>query len=229
VFVFFSQQLTMGDESNTEALGEFPRLRDKKYFGKDESVALNSLPSGDTLRQHPESVPFLSGEIVPVQGEITQVDGDGMGPTRFQRYFQRIFHTVARGDHKALSNLLDNSLTKVNTTDSQGNTALHHAVASACHKGDWDDGLYQCINVLMSCEQMNVNMPNKKGYTAIGLAVHHLHRTCIEHMLKHPLADRLYLDYCPGDRVYCEGHYSGDLLRTAATATGTFNGEPGII
>jgi hypothetical protein len=38
---------------------------------------------------------------------------------------------------------------------------------------------------------MNLNMPNKKGYTAIGL---------VELMLKHPSADRLCLDYHPGDR-----------------------------
>jgi len=49
---------------------------------------------------------------------------------------------------------------------------------------------------------MNVNMPNKKGYTAIGQAVHQLHRTCIERILKHPSADRLHLDYCPGDREF---------------------------
>jgi len=47
---------------------------------------------------------------------------------------------------------------------------------------------------------MNINMPNKNGYTAIGLAMHHVHWTCIEHMLKHPSAERLYLDYYPGDR-----------------------------
>jgi ankyrin repeat protein len=44
-----------------------------------------------------------------------------------------------------------------------------------------------------------VNMPNRKGYTAIGLAVHHLHKTCVEHMLKHPPFHRRYLDYYPGE------------------------------
>ena len=107
---------------------------------------------------------------------------------------------VARGDHKALSYLLTNSTTEVNKIDTQGNTALHHAVASACRKGDCFDSFYKCIDLLMSCEQMNVNMPNNKGHTAIGQAVHQLHRTCIERMLKHPSADRLHLDYCPGDR-----------------------------
>jgi hypothetical protein len=47
---------------------------------------------------------------------------------------------------------------------------------------------------------MKLNMPNQKGYTAIGLAVHHLHRTCIEPMLQHPSAKHLQLDYYPGDR-----------------------------
>lgn len=47
---------------------------------------------------------------------------------------------------------------------------------------------------------MKVNISNKKGYTAIGLAVHHLHRTCVEHRLKHPSANRHHLDYYPVDR-----------------------------
>ena len=42
-------------------------------------------------------------------------------------------------------------------------------------------------------------MLDTKGYTAIGLAVHHLHKTCVEHVLKHPSSDRLYLDYYPKD------------------------------
>jgi ankyrin repeat protein len=51
----------------------------------------------------------------------------------------------------------------------------------------------------MSCDQININMPNKKGYTAIGMAVHQRHKTCVEYMLKHPSAGRLYLDYYPED------------------------------
>ena len=123
-----------------------------------------------------------------------------MGFKLFQKHPSRIFEVVAHGDDEALSNLLTNSMTDVHSIDSKGNTALHHAVMSACRKGEGDNSLYQCIDLLMSCEEMNVNMPNKKGFTAIGLAVHHLHRTCIERMLKHPSADRLHLDYCPGDR-----------------------------
>jgi ankyrin repeat protein len=106
---------------------------------------------------------------------------------------------VARGDHRELSDLLTNCMTSVNTIDIDENTALHHAVSTACHKCDWDDRFYQCIDLLMSCEQMNVNRPNDKGYTAIGLAARKPHKTCVEYMLRHPSADRLYLDYHPGD------------------------------
>ena len=186
----------MGDnESNREASGESSRL-----LGKDESLAPGSLHSVAISKQNPESGPSTSTQNVPLQEERIDVGFDLLGFTRFHRHPPRIFETVARGDDKELSNLLNTCMIEVHTIDSKGNTALHHAVTSACRKGDWDDSLYKCIDLLMSCEQMNVNMPNKKGYTAIGLAVHHLHRTCVEHMLKHSSAERLYLDYYPGDR-----------------------------
>jgi ankyrin repeat protein len=200
VFVSFPEQLLMGDESNSEALGEFSRLLDKKDFGKDESVAMSSLQSDGTVKQQPESAPLTSGEIDPLREERIEVGGDRKSLTRFQRLFPRIFEMVARGDHKNLSIFLTNCTAEIHSTDSKGNTALHHAVVLACRKFDSDDKLYKCIDLLMSCEQMNVNMPNKNGYTAIGLAVNNLHRTCIKHMLMHPSFDRLYLDYCPGDR-----------------------------
>jgi ankyrin repeat protein len=187
----------MGDiESNCEACGESSRLVGKK----DESLALGSLYSGRISRQYTESGPSTSTHNLPLQEERIEVGFDLLGFTRFHRHPPRIFEAVARGDDKELSNLLNTCMIEVQSIDSKGNTALHHAVASACRKDDWDDSLYQCIDLLMSCEQMNVNMPNKKGYTAIGLAVHHLHKKCIEHILKHPSAERLYLEYCPGDR-----------------------------
>ena len=52
---------------------------------------------------------------------------------------------------------------------------------------------------------MNVNMPNKKGYTAIGYAVNELSRKSVEHLLKHPSPHRLHIEYYPGDRLYCKG------------------------
>ena len=161
---------------------------------------MGSLPSSSNSRQYKESEPSKNTQNAPIQEERIEVGFDLVGFTRFQRHFPRIFEVVARGDPTALSNLLTNCTTEVQSIDSKGNTVLHHAVASACRKVEWDDGLYQCIDLLMSCEQMNLNMPNKNGYTAIGLAVHHLHKKCIEHMLGHPSVDRLYLDYWPGDR-----------------------------
>ena len=72
-----SQQLTVADESN----GKFLRLVDKTDFGKDESVAWSSLPSGDTLKQDPESVPLASRENVPLQEERIEVGVDHTGFT----------------------------------------------------------------------------------------------------------------------------------------------------
>jgi len=190
-----AQQQTMKDEPNTEARGESTILLDKV-----ESVATGSLASGGTSRQNTESGPSKRTQNEPLKEERMEVGVVRVRCTWFQRYFQRIFEVAARGDHKALSNLLTNCTTEVHSIDSKGNTALHHAVASACRKGDRDDSLYRCIDLLMSCEKMNVNMPNKKGYTPIRLAVHHLHRTCVEHMLQPSLAKRLHLDYYPGDR-----------------------------
>jgi len=178
------QYLTMKEESNAESHGESASLLDK-----EESVEMSSLPSGVTSNENPESGPLKEERI--------EVGFDRVCCKGLLGYFPRIFEVVESGDPEALSNLLTNSATEVHSINSQGNTALHHAVASACGKGDWDDSLYQCIDVLMNCEQMNVNRPNKKGYTAIGLAVKH--RTCVEHMLKHSSAGRLYLDYYPGD------------------------------
>jgi len=173
----------MGDSDlNSEAFGESSRLLEKK----DESATLNSLPSGDTQNN-------------PLQEERIQVSVDHTGDTSPENC-TRIFQVAARGDYKVHSNLFTSDMTTVCTINSEGSTALHWAASLACQDGEWDDNLYQCINVLMNCQQLNLNMRNKKGYTAIGLAVHHLHRTCVEHMLKHPSADRLYLDYYPGDR-----------------------------
>ena len=105
----------------------------------------------------------------------------------------RIFEVVARGDHEALSDLLLTDTTSVCAIDEEGNTALHHAVRSACQEDNNDENFYQCIDLLMKCKETKINMPNKNGYTAIGLAVHYDHKKCVEFMLKHPSADRLHL------------------------------------
>jgi hypothetical protein len=64
--------------------------------------------------------------------------------------------------------------------------------------GDITGDIYSCIDLLS--QHVEMNMPNKKGYTAIGLAVYWRYKTCFEHMLKHPSSHHLYLDYYPEDR-----------------------------
>jgi ankyrin repeat protein len=102
------------------------------------------------------------------------------------------------GDVESVDSLIKYLQTDLQFTDNKGDTLLHHAVVSTCQFADISGVFYNCINLLMS-QQIKVNMPNKTGYTAIGLAVHHLHKTCVEYMLQHPSADRLHLDYYPGD------------------------------
>jgi len=152
----------------------------------EELIALAILHSGGISRQYPDSGPSSSTHHELLQERRIKVRSGHAGI--------EIFLALARGDPTALSNLLTNCMTEVNTIDIQGNTALHRAVTSACEEDDWKDSLYQCIDLLMSCGQLNLNMPNKNGY-----AVHHLHKTSVEFMLKHSSADRLYLDYYPGD------------------------------
>ena len=154
---------------------------------KEKSTPSSSLPAGGTQNE-------------PLQEEKIEVRVDHTGNTLSPEKDARIFEVVTDGKHQELSELLTSDTTSVYAIDKGGNTALHRAVASACQKGVSDDSFYHCIDRLMSCEQLKVNMQNKKGFTAIGLAVHHLHRKCTERMLKHPSAKPLHLDYYPGDR-----------------------------
>jgi len=105
------------------------------------------------------------------------------------------------GDVESVDKLIGYLQTDLHFTDNKGDTLLHHAVVSTCQFGDISSVFYSCIDLLMN-QQLNVNMPNKKGYTAIGLAVHHIHKTCVEHMLQHSAAEHLHLDYYPGDSQY---------------------------
>ena len=180
----------MKDESNAEALGESAIILDM-----EESVAIGSVVSGGTSRQYPESGPSARTQNEPLQEERIEVSVDRVCCIWFRRYFKRIFEVVGCGYHEALSNLLTNCTT-VHSFRSKGHAALQHAVASACSKDDYSvDSFYQYVDLLTNCEQMQVNRPDKNGYTVIGLAVQHLHRTCVERMLKHPSADRIYLDF----------------------------------
>jgi len=127
LFAFFSQQLKMGDsEMNYEASGESSKLLRKR----DESLALGSLHSGGTSRQHTESGPSTSTQNLPRQEERIEVGIDKIGFPQFQKHHTGISGVVALDNDKALSTLLTNSTTEVHSIDSKGNTALHHVVAS---------------------------------------------------------------------------------------------------
>jgi hypothetical protein len=84
-------------------------------------------------------------------------------------------------------------------SDTKGNTDLHNAVLSFFQQADTHADFYRRIDELMTSQDTQLNRPNKEGYTAIGLAVHHHQKMCIERMLSHPSAHRLYLDYYPAD------------------------------
>ena len=119
---------------------------------------MGSLPSCDNLRQYRESGPSESTQNEPLQ----EVRVDQTDYTLSPEDGTRIFSAVARCDHKALSALLTNVTTSGNSIDKKGNTALHLAVASVCQNGDLE-GYYQRIELLMSCKEMKVNIPNKRG------------------------------------------------------------------
>jgi hypothetical protein len=172
----------MGEnESNSKASNDSSSLLD------EEPNALGNLPSGGTSRKYRESGPSTSTQYLPLKEERIEIG-------------KQIYKALERGNYIQLSKLLNSCTTEFHPIYSKGNTALHLAVRSACQKDDWNGSLFQCINELMSCGQVNINRPNNNGCTAIGLAVHELHKPCVEYMLKHSLAYRLYLDYYPGDR-----------------------------
>ena len=82
----------------------------------------------------------------------------------------------------------------------EGNADLHSAVLQTLQSGETDNF---CSRIYLLMDQhREMNMPNKKDYTLLGLAVENLEKKCVEHMLKHPSADRLDLLYSTGDREY---------------------------
>jgi hypothetical protein len=128
----------VGDsELNCEASGESSGLLDKK----DETAQFCSLHSGRTVRQYPQSGPSTSTQYEPLQGVKEVRDDYTHNSQSPENDALNTFEVVARGNHRALSYLLTNRTTDVNTIDSKGNTVLHHAVASAFRKGDRDESL----------------------------------------------------------------------------------------
>ncbi|KDR19690.1 transient receptor potential cation channel protein painless-like [Zootermopsis nevadensis] len=141
----------------------------------------------------------VTDEEIEEYKEKLEAGGDPNGDSIRWGDWRPIFWAATSGNFKLLSALLADSRTKVNVTDSKGNTALYHAVTSACRKDDRDRRFYQCIDILMRNTLTELNIPNRKGYTAIGRAVDLFGKTCVEQMLKHPSAFRFHLDYFPGD------------------------------
>jgi ankyrin repeat protein len=175
------------DESHSEATDDSSRL-----LG-EESVTVGSVSSGGTSRPYRDSGPSSSTQYEPLQEESVEV---GFDPVRC------ISEAIENGHPEELSELLTKYTTYVCDIDSQGNTFLHNAVSSACQYGYCFDGFYKCVDLLMTCQRMKVNMPNKKGYTAIGCALNELNKRCVRRMLKHPSATRLYLDCYHGDSEF---------------------------
>ena len=141
----------MGEnESHFEATDDSSKLLD------EESVAVGSVLSGGTSRPYRESGPSSSTQYELLQEESVE---EGVDRVR------RISEAIENGHPEALCELLTSDTTCVYAIDNQGNTALHIAVASACQYGYCFEGFYQCVDLLMNWTEMNLNMPNKKGYT----------------------------------------------------------------
>jgi ankyrin repeat protein len=177
----FSRQVTMGEnESHSEETDE-------------SSSLLGGVFSGGISGPYRESGRSSSTQYEPLQEESEEVDVDRVSC---------ISEAIENGHPEALGEYLTNDTTYVCAIESQGNTFLHNAVLSTCQYGYSFDGYYQCVDLLMTCQEMKVNMPNKKSYTAIGCALNELNKTCVERMLKHPSAKRLYLDCYHGDSEF---------------------------
>jgi ankyrin repeat protein len=181
----------MGDETNEEAAGGPSHQVERTVSAAEEQLERRDI----TFSYMSELRQSLAKKV---QEEIQAKDYQSRDIMKYYGW-RSIAREGRLGELVKLRKLLTEPGAQVNSTDEEGNTALHQAVLSACQYDYAFDHFYQCINVLMSSTQVKMNIPNTKGYTAIGLAVHHLNKTCVERMLKHPSAHRLYLDYYPGD------------------------------
>jgi ankyrin repeat protein len=172
-------------ESNGEAAGGSLLLEDKTESVVEESVEMDKKLSIKSL-ELPLRLPEITTE-------------EAQGTSSFKTHTinltrgRKVMSAFKQGDVKTLSILFN-----VEHTDVKGDTLLHYAVLSACEFDETFGVVYRYIDDCMNKES-KLNVPNKDGYTAIGLALHNLHKTCVKHMLSHPSAHRLYLDYYPGD------------------------------
>ena len=175
-----------GNESKVETPGETSSLLDSTH-SNDFLSEVRVLELSTSRKDEP-----LKEEAV--EGSVDHKDGP-----KSSEDFTRILEAIRGGKFRTLSSLLTKCTTKSDANECEGNTIMHRTVTSACHKGDSDHSFYHCFNLLMNCQQMKLNMPNKEAYTAIGYDFHEFHKKCFELMFKHPQAKRLHLDYYPGE------------------------------
>ena len=178
-----------GNESKVETPDETCSLLDRTH-------------SNDSLRQVRVLELSTSREDEPLKEEAVEESVDNKDDPNSSEDCTRILEAIRCGDFKTLSSLLTKCTTKSDANECEGNTIMHRTVTSACHKSDSDDSFYHCFNLLVDCQQIKLNMPNKEAYIAIGYDFHEFHKKCFELMFKHPQAKRLHLDHYPGDSEY---------------------------
>ncbi|XP_069704319.1 transient receptor potential cation channel protein painless-like isoform X1 [Periplaneta americana] len=182
--------------------GDTRRHKLKKLTPTEKRVRLRTRPLvSRTAESLTKSLmkPHIDIEVEDFKEKL-EAGGDPNGDPNIWGDWRPIFWAATSGNVQILSALLSDERIIVDVTDNKGYSALHHAVISACRKGDRDEKFYYCIDILMRNEKMKLNLLDKKGYTAIARAVEYPHLRCVERMLKHPCAHRLNLDHNPGDR-----------------------------
>ncbi|XP_066999976.2 transient receptor potential cation channel protein painless-like [Anabrus simplex] len=106
-------------------------------------------------------------------------------------------HYAARiGNVEALEVLLKDKRTKVNAEDSSGRTALH-VLAMNFKDNEHSARFAQCVAMLLSRPDIDINRPNKKGFTALHEAVNFGSKKAVEVFLKYG-ETRLDLDSFQG-------------------------------
>lgn len=95
-----------------------------------------------------------------------------------------IHYAASKGHDKTLKVLLWDKRTKVNAVDNFGRTALHLA-AKNFGSGEDTERYERCIALLMSCSNIDVNHPNKKGCTAVYEAAYYGGQEAVLAMLRY--------------------------------------------
>ncbi|GFG31632.1 hypothetical protein Cfor_03205 [Coptotermes formosanus] len=131
----------MGDETTEEAAGGlWDQVKTRGAFPR-EPLERSILTFLDSL-EHRQRV------AAKVQAEIVAKDYQSGDIVKYYGW-KKIAQAGRLGDLPKLSTLLNEPVEKINSTDDEGNTALHHAVLSACQYNYAFDHFYQCIDLLL--------------------------------------------------------------------------------